>query len=276
MENILVPTNFSKNCEKAAELGIQMAKIYDSEIHFYHLMQTPVDWVQLDKLKEKRYPETLKQIGIAKAKLRELEKKAEKEGLKCRTFLEYDAGQANILKHSGHFHHDFIITGSSGTKGVVREILGSNVEQIVRKAKVPVIVVKEDTVSFPFKNIIFVSDFQEDVKSAFKSVISIALKCNARIHLLQINTETDYNSIKSGKNWMSLLLKDFPELKNYSEHVYNEPTVEIGINQFVKQNETDLIAMCTHGKTGFLKLFSNSIAEGVTNHSTLPVMTIHI
>ena len=75
MENILVPTNFSKNCEKAAELGIQMAKIYDSEIHFYHLMQTPVDWVQLDKLKEKRYPETLKQIGIAKAKLRELEKK---------------------------------------------------------------------------------------------------------------------------------------------------------------------------------------------------------
>ena len=58
--------------------------------------------------------------------------------------------------------------------------------------------------------------------------------------------------------------------------VYNESSVETGINSFVKQYPVDLIAMVTHGKTGFLNLFSKSIAEGVTNHSTLPVMTIHI
>ena len=52
--------------------------------------------------------------------------------------------------------------------------------------------------------------------------------------------------------------------------------VETGINTYLKHNSADLIAMCTHGKTGFLSLFSKSIAEGVTNHSTLPVMTIHI
>ena len=158
MKNILVPTNFSENCAKAAKLGIEMAKLYNSEIHFLHLMKTPVDWVKLDKLKEKRYPETLKQIGIAKAKLRELERTTEHQGLKCRTFLQYDAGHTDILEHSGHFHHDFIITGSSGTKGVIREITGSNVEQIVRKANAPVIVVKDENVTFPFKNIVFVSD----------------------------------------------------------------------------------------------------------------------
>ena len=62
MENILVPTDFSENCTKAANLGIKMAKIYDAEIHFLHLMTTPVDWVKLDKLKEKRYPKTVKEI----------------------------------------------------------------------------------------------------------------------------------------------------------------------------------------------------------------------
>ena len=67
MKNILVPTDFSENCEKAAHLGIEMAKLYNSEIHFLHLMKTPVDWVKLDKEKEKRYPETLKQIGKAKS-----------------------------------------------------------------------------------------------------------------------------------------------------------------------------------------------------------------
>lgn len=276
MKNILVPTNFSENCAKAAQLGIEMAKLYNSEIHFLHLMKTPVDWVKLDKLKEKRYPETLKQIGITKAKLRELERTAEHEGLKCRTFLQFDAGQTDILEHSGHFHHDFIITGSSGTKGVIREIIGSNVEEIVRKANAPVIVVKDEGVTFPFKNIVFVSDFKEDISETFKQVISIAKKCNARIHLLRINTETDFNNIELGLNPVEQLLSMFPELTNYSMAIYNEPSVETGINTFIKQNPIDLIAMVTHGKSGFLSLFSKSIAEGVTNHSTLPVMTIHI
>lgn len=276
MKNILVPTNFSENCNKAAQLGIEMAKLYNSEIHFLHLMKTPVDWVKLDKLKEKRYPKTLKQIGIVQAALRELEKKAESQDLKCRIFLQYDSGQKDILEHSGHFNHDFIITGSSGTKGVIRELTGSNVEEIVRKASSPVIVIKDEDVTFPFKNIVFVSDFKEDVTDAFKLVISIANKCNARIHLLCINTQSDFNSIALGLGPIEALLQKFPELKNYSMAVYNEPSVETGINTFVKQQPTDLIAMVTHGKTGFLSLFSKSIAEGVTNHSTLPVMTIHI
>ena len=276
MRNILVPTDFSENCNKAAHLGIEMAKLYNSEIHFLHLMKTPVDWVKLDKEKEKRYPETLKQIGKAKSALRELEKTAEREGLKCRRFLQFDAGQGDIIDHSGHYHHDFIITGSSGTKGVIREITGSNVEQIVRKANAPVIVVKDEEVNFPFKNIVFVSNFEEDITDAFKQVICIANKCDARIHLLRINTETDFNSIELGLDPIEKMLQNFPELKNYSMAVYNEPSVETGINTFVEQQPTDLIAMVTHGKTGFLSLFSKSIAEGVTNHSTLPVMTIHI
>jgi len=276
MKNILVPTDFSENCNKAAELGIKMAKLYNSEIHFFHLINTPVNWVELDKEKEKRYPETVKQIGIAKASLRELEKKAERQGLECRTFLEFDGGQANILKHSGHFHHDFIVTGSSGTRGGIRELMGSNVEKIVRKADVPVVIVKDEEVSFPFKDIVFVSDFLQDVCDAFKQVISIAEKCGAHIHLLRVNTQTDFNSIEQGLDPIKEFLKKFPDLDNLSMNVYNEPDVETGINNFLKYRDADLIAMCTHGRTGFLSLFSKSIAEGVTNHSELPVMTIKV
>ena len=230
----------------------------------------------MDKLKEKRYPETLKQIGNAKSNLRELEKTAEHEGLKCRTFLQFDSGQKDILDHSGHFHHDFIITGSSGTKGRVREITGSNVEKIVRKANAPIIVVKEEEVTFPFNDILFVSDFEEDVSYPFEVVISIAEQCDASIHLLRINTETEFNSIELGLNPVKEFLEKFPDLKKISMSVHNESSVEEGINTFLKHQSADLIAMSTHGKTGFLSLFSKSIAEGVTNHSELPVMTIHI
>ncbi|HLS30334.1 MAG TPA: universal stress protein [Flavobacteriaceae bacterium] len=52
--------------------------------------------------------------------------------------------------------------------------------------------------------------------------------------------------------------------------------MEIGTNIFSQYEDVDLIAMCTHGRTGFLSLFTKSIAEGVTNRSELPVMTIKL
>jgi len=137
-------------------------------------------------------------------------------------------------------------------------------------------VVKDQEVSFPFKDIIFVSDFIQDVNEAFEQVISIAEKCGANIHLLRINTQTDFNSIEQGLNPIKEFLKKFPDLEKYTLNVYNEPDVEIGINNFLKYKDADLIAMCTNGRTGFLSLFSKSIAEGITNHSKLPVMTIKV
>ena len=136
--------------------------------------------------------------------------------------------------------------------------------------------VKDHEVSFPFKDIVFVSDFLQDVNEAFKKVISIAEKCGANVHLLRVNTETDFNSIEQGLNPIKEFLKKFPDLDKYSMNVYNEPTVEAGINNFLKYKDADLITMCTNGRAGFLSLFSKSIVEGVTNHSDLPVMTIKV
>jgi nucleotide-binding universal stress UspA family protein len=112
MKNILVPTDFSENCDKAAKLAIDMATLFSSEIHFLHQLTTPVDWIKLDKLDEHNYPDTIAAIGSAKSKLRVLDKEAEHKGLKSRTFLEFVSESGGIVAHSKDFNHDFIITGS--------------------------------------------------------------------------------------------------------------------------------------------------------------------
>lgn len=278
MKNILVPTDFSDNCNKAVKLAIELAALFNSEIHFLHQLTTPVDWVKLGKLDEHNYPDTLTEIGIAKSKLRVLDKEAEHKGLKSRTFLEFISDSGDIVSHSKNFHHDFIITGSKGIqKGFLNQLLGSDAQKIIREARVPILVVKENTALFPFKNIVFVSDFKEVVSTAFRVVEKIAKKCNAKIHLLNINTTTDSNSIKNGLQLMKDFLDHFPTLENYEMHVYNEPNVISGIEKFFEDfNEVDLIVMYTHNRKGISTLFSKSIAESVTNNSKKPVMTIHL
>ncbi|CAM3268715.1 universal stress protein [Aequorivita lipolytica] len=277
MKNILVPTDFSDNCNKAAKLAIELAALFNSEIHFLHQLNTPVNWVKLDKTEEHNYPKTVAEIGVAKSKLRALDIEAEHKGLKSRTFLEFVSDDEAITAHSQNFHHDFIITGSKGVrKGFLDQLLGSNAQKIIRNARVPILVVKEDTVTFPFKNIVFVSDFKEDISTAFEGIVNIAEKCNAKIHLLNINTASDFNSVENGLQSIKDFSKHFPKLENYEMHVYNEPNVLSGIEKFEDSNDADLIVMYTHSRKGLSSIFSKSIAENVTNHSKKPVMTVHL
>ncbi|MGB5929097.1 MAG: universal stress protein, partial [Cyclobacteriaceae bacterium] len=97
MNNILVPSDFSPSANRAADVAIAIAEQSGAEIHFLHLQITPVPWVKLDKEKEQRFPETLKEIGHAKNELSKLVKKAEEKGLKAEQFLVFDVGREEIL-----------------------------------------------------------------------------------------------------------------------------------------------------------------------------------
>jgi nucleotide-binding universal stress UspA family protein len=62
-------------------------------------------------------------------------------------------------------------------------------------------------------------------------------------------------------------------LKDYTLNVFNDRTEEEGILHFASSVNADLIAMATHGRTGFAHVLVGSIAEDVVNHATRPVLT---
>jgi len=186
MKNILVPTDFS-DCARAAEdIGLEIAKKANAEIHFLHIINTPVDWVNLSLKKESLYPETKEEIGLAKYELNELVRRAEKMGLKVKQFLVFNKGRVEIDEHIKHHNHDFVVMGSHGTEGF-REITGSNTQKVVRHSPAPVLVIKKKSKKFEVKNIVFASNFEEDVHKAFHKIIEFADLINAQIHLLYVN-----------------------------------------------------------------------------------------
>jgi nucleotide-binding universal stress UspA family protein len=56
--------------------------------------------------------------------------------------------------------------------------------------------------------------------------------------------------------------------------VYNSSSEEDGILEYAEDIDADMIAMATHGRTGFLHLLSGSIAEDVVNAAKRPVWTM--
>jgi nucleotide-binding universal stress UspA family protein len=63
------------------------------------------------------------------------------------------------------------------------------------------------------------------------------------------------------------------QLKNFTINIFNDLTEEEGIIYFSESVDADLIAMATHGRTGFAHVLAGSIAEDVVSHSKRPVLT---
>jgi nucleotide-binding universal stress UspA family protein len=97
----------------------------------------------------------------------------------------------------------------------------------------------------------------------------------AQLHLVKINTPTDFSVDHATKQTMEQFAKKY-QLENYTINVYNDKAPEDGIISFAGEIKAQLIAMATHGRTGFSQLFNGSIAEGVVNHAKRPVWTCRI
>ena len=55
--------------------------------------------------------------------------------------------------------------------------------------------------------------------------------------------------------------------------MFKDVREEEGIIYFADSIDADLVAMATHGRTGFAHVLAGSIAEDVVSHSKRPVLT---
>jgi nucleotide-binding universal stress UspA family protein len=83
------------------------------------------------------------------------------------------------------------------------------------------------------------------------------------------NFETSRESIKRIKEFSAKY-----DFNNVTAEIYNSSSEESGIIEFAEDVKANLIAMTTHGRTGFLHLITGSIAEDVVNHAVRPVWTL--
>ncbi len=275
MKHILIPTDFSDCAIAASDFAIDFAQKANAKLDFLHLLSTPVDWVNLALDKEKLYPETKKQIGHTKSELSKWVNKAKKKKVVANKTLIFNKSSEEVFYHIKTHSCDLIVMGSHGTEGLKEMMLGSNAQLILRNTNIPVLIVK-NRIDKPIKNMLFVSDFKDISRSAFHTITYFADTVGAHIDLLFVNTPDEFVQSKETDANMDIVLNHCNRDDACTKNIINAETIEKGINDFVTENEIDLIAICTHGKSSILQLFRSSIAENLTNHINQPVLSIKL
>jgi nucleotide-binding universal stress UspA family protein len=279
MKRILVPTDFSKPAQIAVEVASDIAKKSGAELLLLHVIEEATGGsfnvegqVSLEgNMEEKMF--TLALIKKARKQMETLLNSSVLEGVKVKSALRMGTpfhGMRTIITDS---KVDLVVMGTAGHTKVEEMIIGTNTEKVVRHSKCPVLTVQKKPAKTEVKNIVYATALSKD-EEPFANVVKQfqGLYDDSIVHLVRINTPGNFQRDVVVRKYM----QDFAKkqmLKKYTINIFNDLSEEEGIIYFADSINADMIAMATHGRTGFAHVLAGSIAEDVVSHSKRPVLT---
>lgn len=273
MKKILVPTDFSKQADNALQVAINMAKKNGAEIYLLHSLEMPLHLANSGS--SGSMPEALYFIKLAEKHFEALRKDAQLDDVTVHETIGHGEIYNDIQEAAKDNDIDLIVMGSHGASGFKEMFIGSNTEKVVRTSEIPVLVIKNPRPDFDVSDFVFATDFSDECRGAFSNARSFAQQVNATMHLLYINTPSDFKTTSEAHTMMDRFVKGM-ELDNYTLNIYNDTSVEKGILGFAKDHDAQLIGMSTHGRKGLSHFFNGSISEDLVNHAQMPVITFKI
>jgi len=271
MKRILVPVDFSKEAENAAQVAVSIAKKSDGEVFLLHMLELPesTEFMLYNQV------EPLFFMNMAKKRFETFLKLPFFKSAKVHTKILYYKALNGIKNEAKALNINLVVMGTQGASGITEVIIGSNTEKVVRHCDIPVLVIKEPHKDFKIKHLVFASDFSPPGRKSFQKVIDFCNFFNAQIHLLYVNTIYNFEKTEDSLKNINNFINGF-EFSNYTVAIYNDTSIERGILSYSKSINADIIAINTTGRSGLSKLFNGSIASEIANHAMLPVVTFKI
>ena len=141
---ILVPVDGSETSTRGLSEAIKIAKAQGSRLRLVHIVNEYIfDVTYCAGFFPQKLIDSLVKTG--KSVLDAAESAAKKEGVKVDSVLIESIGGVAadlILAQAKTWQPDLIVMGTHGRRGVARFALGSDAEQLVRAATVPVLLVR--------------------------------------------------------------------------------------------------------------------------------------
>ena len=277
MKKILVPTDFSEIADNALEEAVQIAKKSGAEI----VLLTVVEEGSTGSVKvtgEMRPRDIQDNIYFIKLIEKRKEQLAEKinqiEGVTVYPEMRMGNPFHGISEIVSEHGVDFVVMGTRGASGLQELIIGSNTEKVVRHAKCPVLSV-HDKSSHVYKDIVYATSFDDDEAGLIDLLKQIQKEYDSTLHMVWVNTPNNFERDKLTKARMKQFIEKH-NIENVTLNIFSDISEEDGIIAFSEEKNADLIAMITHGRTGFAHLIAGSIAEDVVNHTRRPVLTYSV
>ena len=266
-----MPVNFSKNSNNAARYAADLARAVGAELNLVHVFQAPM------VISEVPMPEYALEV-LRDTKLSLLETLAadllKRADLKIKVSIDLEIGP--IEKRVESFCRNrktFMVVMGASSHSLQNTLQGSSTIRALRHLPYPLLVIPENVVFQPVKNIVVACD-REDIDYGVPTFLStlreMARLLDARLELVHVLTsgkEIAAETLEEYNIWKQTAKTLAPEL-----HFIHESRVEEGITEYLKSHETDWVMIFP--KRHSLLEFHKSHSRQIVMTCPLPVMSI--
>ena len=295
---ILVPLDGSSLAEQALSCAMTLGRGLPAELVLFRTVSIPYDarailddaGLKVDRLMERLEWE-------AKVYLRGIANQLREAGLSVRQVVQYGPAAEAIVDYAEQEDIQQIVMATHGYTGISRWAHGSVAERVLQSAGVPVLLVRaqESALSdsrqpMSCRRILVPLDGSALAEQVLPSATSVAQALDAQMILFRVPIVYASGSLMG--EWY-LPLEGVFETANQDAQAYLNRVAshlkEQGVNvstamrmgsvaesiiEYAEANQIDLIAMCTHGRTGLARWTLGSVADRVLRASNVPILLV--
>ncbi len=275
--NILVPTDFSEIAQNALGHALKIADVYKNEITLLNI-QDEGGLFGLFGSDEK--------MGLIKEavdmKMDKLIAESAKSFPNVKINKRFETGKIYkvITEIAENENFDSIVMGTNGASGL-QQITGSNASRVINYAKVPVVVVKDQSISNKgYEKIVLPIDLSRESRQKVTWAIHLAKRFNSVIHVIYENSSNPevkgriFAAVNQTQDILSQNNANYI-VRGLDEEKYQDSFAEDTL-AYASEINADLIMIMTQQEKGFSEFLLGSYAQQIVNHSgKVPVMCIN-
>ena len=275
--NILVPTDFSEVANNALGHALKIADVYKNEITLINIQDEGGIFGLFgshDKMELVREAVNTRMDALI------AESKKSFPNVKINKRIEIGKIYKVITEIAENENFDSIVMGTNGASGLA-QITGSNASRVINYAKVPVVVVKEQSISQNgYEKIVLPIDLSRESRQKVTWAIHLAKKFNSTIHVIYENSTSEEfrNRIFGAVNQTQDILETNKAnyiLRGLDDYKYPDSFSEDTL-AYANDIGADLIMIMSQQEKGFSEFLLGSYAQQIVNHSgKVPVMCIN-
>lgn len=274
MNKILVPTDFSDTAENAVNYAINMANFFSANLILLHVNQIPI---------------STPEFGIAAYNFAEVKKDSldtlNEKALKIKKeypqisevecFSEIGDSSDLIAEFSKNHNVDIVVMGNSGHGSKFKKnIFGSTSVTVAKKIAVPLMIVPPEVKYKAINNMAYacVYDEQIETSTSLMKVRSLNNEFNSLLSVLHVIPENHLINEKEAN--IDVYVENKLSTTEHRTYILTENNVSVGILDFVKDHNMDMIVVEPQKHSLFHSLFHSSVTNELAFFSTVPVLTI--
>jgi nucleotide-binding universal stress UspA family protein len=274
IQNILFPTDFSKNAENALHFAVDLAKKNVAKLILLHAFEVPL---MAPENSFSTREMTMNKAGqrifeIARKKMKQLVVDFELEDVTHEISIRRGRTHYEIQEAIAKFNIDLIAMGTKGETGKLDLFMGSVTKGLLQHVDCPILAIPQDCSMREIRRIAYATDLKNDDTKAVAYLIKIAEFYNATLIILHVdeNKDKQQEHIEALKELVGKT--DYPNIA-YKEIVVHE--VSQGIENYVEQNQIDMLAMITNTTSIFEKIMHRSLTKKMLFHTHIPLLTLN-